>query len=571
MVSRMPRLLTPSSRVPSMQLFRSAFPPRRAMQAAILLLACVLALAGCQSHPSAKASDVTVATATAGETPAGIDVDPEDATDESAPVSRPAILDPAEPGACCLRTDLWARLRAGFRFDLSQDNERIAAQRNWYIRNQQYLDRVIARGARYMYFIVGEAEARDMPLELALLPVVESAFDPYAYSVADAAGPWQFIPSTGKIYGLKQTWWYDGRRDIPASTRAALDYLERLAARFDGDYYKALASYNAGAGTVSRAITRNIRAGKKTDYWSLKVPRETSAYVPKLIALAQIVQNPQKYGVRLNPVPDEPRFTEIKVGRQIDLARAAELADMPLTELYLYNPAHNRWLTDPQGAHTLVVPVELAAAFREVLAGTPAADYVLAVHHEVAAGETLEKIATQYHIPVDSIRMLNNLAGNSVSPGETLSIPQPRLMLAANDTTYEPRIVALNGSAARGTRASRSVQYTVRRGDTLSKIARKYKVGLRDLARWNRMSMTRPLRIGQRIAINSNATGNPSARKVSADSNAQKRAAHKVKPGETLSALARKFKVSVHDIARWNDFSPTRQLRAGENIKLYLD
>lgn len=534
------------------------------MQSGLLLLACVLALAGCQSHPAAKTNAAAVASQ-----PGIIDAEAEDATDEPATVSRPTILDPAEPGACCLRTDLWARLRAGFRFDLSQDNERIAAQRNWYIRNQQYLDRVIARGARYMYFIVGEAEARDMPLELALLPIVESAFDPYAYSVADAAGPWQFIPSTGKIYGLKQTWWYDGRRDIPASTRAALDYLERLAARFDGDYYKALASYNAGAGTVSRAITRNIRAGKKTDYWSLKVPRETSAYVPKLIALAQIVQDPQKYGVRLNPVPDEPRFTEIKVGRQIDLARAAELADMPLTELYLYNPAHNRWLTDPQGPHTLVVPVELADTFREVLAGTPAADYVLAVHHEVAAGETLEKIATQYNIPVDSIRMLNNLAGNSVSPGETLSIPQPRLMLAANDTTYEPRIVALNGPKARGARASRSVEYTVRRGDTLSKIARKYKVGLRDLARWNGMAMTKPLRIGQRIAINS-STGKTPARKIATD-NTQKRAAHKVKPGETLSALARKFKVSVHDIARWNDFSPTRQLRAGESIKLYLD
>lgn len=519
-------------------------------------------LAGCQSHPAAPAATASTAGTVAAAPVLAIAAD-----DVTSAVLAGAT---AEPTALPLQKNLWDRVRAGFRFDLSQDNDRIAAQRNWYLRNPQYLDRVIARGARYLPYIVDEAEARDLPLELALLPVVESAFDPYAYSHADAAGPWQFIPSTGRIYGLKQDWWYDGRRDIEQSTRAALDYLERLSARFDGDYYKGLASYNAGAGTVSRAIKRNQRAGKKTDYWSLKVPQETSAYVPKLIALAQIVADPAKYGVRLNPIPDAPRFAQVDVGRQIDMARAAELADMPLTELYLYNPGHNRWATDPQGKHTLLIPEELADNFRGVLAGTPEAEFTLSREYDVLAGDTLASIAAANQVSTDMLRMVNNLSGDEIGPGETLRIPQPRRALANNESSYEPRILALNSGA---TRASvRKTTYVVRSGDTLSGIARKQGVSTRDLARWNKLSVNKPLRIGQRLAVQRSGAA-PMATTIAASTSGSdgKRVAHKVKSGETLTGLARKFKVSVHDIARWNDFSAKRQLRAGETVKLYID
>lgn len=561
----MPRPLIMLTRARSMPEARRAVLSRIGRLTPAFTFAAVL-LAGCQSYHPTPATVVALPD----------QADAETASEPVVPaVARAAPVEPGQPGACCLRADLWERMRAGFKFDLAQDNPRIAAQRNWYLRNPQYLDRVIARGSRYMHYIVEEAEARDMPLELALLPVVESAFDPYAYSVAHAAGPWQFIPSTGRIYGLKQTWWYDGRRDILLSTRAALDYLERLANRFDGDYEKALASYNAGAGTVSRAITRNIRAGKPTDYWSLKVPQETSAYVPKLIALAQIVADPQKYGVRLNPVPDEPRFTEVKLDRPIDLARAAELAGMPLTELYLYNPGHSRWLSDPQGPHRLLLPIELADNFRAALAAVPDNEYAVAITHEVAEGETLAAIATRYNVAVDAITALNNLSGDTVSRGETLTIPQPRLVLASNDTTYEPRIVALNGKdlSKRGDGSPKRSFYTVRRGDTLSKIARQYKVSPRDLARWNDRSIKKPLKVGERLAVHSAGGGGGGAKAVarSTAGSGDKRVNHKVKRGDTLHGLARKFKVSVHDIARWNDFSPKRQLRVGESVKLYLD
>lgn len=546
-----------------------------------LLAACttLVLLAGCQTpmatEPGLDATALTDADETAPDTDSGR---PAVARASTAP-TLPVDIAADDAFACCLRANLWDRIRAGFRMDLTIDNDRIAAQRNWYVRNQAYLDRVVARASRYMHYIVVEAEARDMPLEMALLPIVESAFDPYAYSVAHAAGPWQFIPSTGRIYGMHQDWWYDGRRDVEKSTAAALDYLSRLSARFDGDYAKGLASYNAGAGTVSRAITKNLRAGKKTDYWSLPLPQETRAYVPKLIALAQIVQDPAKYGVRLNPIPDEPRFVVVEIGRQIDMARAAELADMPLTELYLYNPAHSRWVTNPDGPRHLLVPIDVADRFRQNLAATADEDYAPAVEHTVAEAETLESIAQAYNVTADSIRMSNDLDSDTLAPGATLRVPQPRLLLAAIEDSYEPRIAGINiRAAARGTRGSagsvagtgRETRYTVRRGDTLSRIADKFNVGTRELASWNRMKVSKPLKVGQKLVVRGGNTG--SARAVAAEaSSSGKRVKHKVRRGETLYGVARKFSVSVHDIARWNDFSTKRELRAGEVLKIFRD
>ncbi len=256
--------------------------------------------------------------------------------------------------------DLWMRLRGGYGLDLSIENDRIRVQREWYARHPEYFTRVTTRSERYLHYIVEQAEARDMPLELALLPIVESAFDPFAYSHARAAGPWQFIPSTGDYFGMQRTWWEDQRRDILKSTNAALDYLQQLSNRFEGDWLLALASYNAGGGTVSRAIRRNKEAGKPTDFWNLNLPRETTAYVPKLLAIAQIVGDPQAYGVPLHPIANEPYFATVKTGGQIDLAQAARLADISVEELYLLNPSYNRWATSPDGPFRLLVPVDRA-------------------------------------------------------------------------------------------------------------------------------------------------------------------------------------------------------------------
>ena len=219
--------------------------------------------------------------------------------------------------------DLWHRLRAGFALDHDASEPRVQAQLNWYKKHPRYIDRVVDRGSRYLHYIVSEAEKRGLPTELALLPVVESAFDPFAYSHGRAAGLWQFIPSTGKYFGLTQSWWHDDRRDIIAATDAALTYLDRLATRFDGDYMLALAAYNSGGGTVSSAMRRNRKRNQPTDYWSLDLPRETRHYVPKLIALAKIFDNPQAHGIELPPLDDEPYFEIVDTGSQLDLAQAA--------------------------------------------------------------------------------------------------------------------------------------------------------------------------------------------------------------------------------------------------------
>lgn len=539
-------------------------PPARTVSPVLLPLLLVAAafIAGCQSVPEAGEAIA------ANESPvkAGASL-------HERGTSRPAVAT-TEAGLCCVAGNLWDRMRAGFRFDLAADNDRIAAQRNWYIRNPAYLDRVIARASRYMHYIVEETEARDMPLELALLPVVESAFDPFAYSVADAAGPWQFIPSTGRVFGLRQDWWWDGRRDVELSTGAALSYLEQLANRFDGDYYKALASYNAGGGTVSRAITRNLRAGKKTDYWSLNLPQETRAYVPKLVALAQIVQDPARYGVRLNPIPDSPAFVAVEIKGPIDMALAAELADIPLSELYLYNPAHNRWATDPQAPLKLLVPVEAEARLRKGLADIPQEQLMPVTRHDVGEEDSLESLAKHYNISAESIRAMNKLADDELVAGSTLQVPQPRLMLAAIDDSYEPRIIALNNKKVA---ATRQIRYTVLGGDTLSGIAKRHKVRIADLARWNGIQASRPLRVGQRLTIHGARAGASQA-VASAPRHTGKgqvasssRVQHKVQPGETLYGLARRFSVSTHDIARWNDFPANRQLRAGEMLKIFRD
>jgi membrane-bound lytic murein transglycosylase D len=547
----------------------------------------LLMLAACQSSSSltqdrqqAAPAAATLAVASPAVVPESAAVAVAAVTDPEAPAQPvlPARIDPEDPASCCLRANLWDRIRAGFRFDLDEDNARIAAQRNWYVRNPQYLDRVIARGARYLHHIVEETEARDMPMELALLPIVESAFDPFAYSVADAAGPWQFIPSTGRVFGLRQDWWYDGRRDIVYSTAAALTYLGQYAARFDGDYYKALASYNAGGGTISRAVTRNLRAGKRTDYWSLQVPQETAAYVPKLIALAQIVRDPGKYGLRLAPIPDEPRFVQVRLPTQVDLARASELAGIPLAELYLYNPAHSRWLSDPVGPHRLLVPVEVAAELRSAIDNAEADEFAYSRPYTVQDGDTLESIAARHDLPMEALRAMNESVDGSPAAGTLITLPQPRLLIASADMTYEPRIVALNrpGKARRSSVPTTTQHYVVRRGDTLSSIARKYGVPLRDLARLNGMKLSKPLQVGQKLKVKSGGSSavvasSSGSRKSTGKAGADGRKVHVVKRGETLSSLSRKFKVSVHDIARWNDFSPKRQLKTGERVKIYLD
>ena len=306
------------------------------------------------------------------------------------------------------QNDLWARIRKGFGMpDL--DNALVRRRTREYAASSDYLQRMFERSRIYLYHIVDEVEKRGLPTELALLPMVESAFNPMARSPKHASGIWQFVPGTGKRFDLKQNSWYDGRRDIVDSTGAALDYLTALHARY-GDWYLALASYNWGENAVARAVARNRKAGKPADYSSLKMPAETRNYIPKLQALKNIITDPAKYGVDLAPIPNERYFTTVLTGRpELDVALAAKLAEMPVREFKALNPGFSRPLVRSSKGLRIVLPSEKVVIFHENLAkldrrtgasaGGTRAPKVNAPHvHSVEQGDTLSAIARRYDV-----------------------------------------------------------------------------------------------------------------------------------------------------------------------------
>ncbi|HFD79587.1 MAG TPA: LysM peptidoglycan-binding domain-containing protein [Gammaproteobacteria bacterium] len=456
--------------------------------------------------------------------------------------------------------DLWAELRAGFRLP-AIDNARVRVQRNWYARHPKYLQRVSERARRYAWYIHEELQRRNMPAEIALLPIVESAYDPFAYSHGRAAGLWQFIPGTGKRFGLKQDWWYDGRRDLVDSTRAALDYLQYLHKRFHGDWLLALAAYNSGEGTVIKAQRRNRRKGRPTGFWHLRLPKETSAYVPKLIALKQLVANPERWGVHLQPVPAEPYFEIVPTGAQIDLAVAADLAGIELEDLYRLNPGFNRWATSPAGPHRLLIPFDRADDFREALAKLPPEKRIKWVRHKVGKGETLSHIARRYHTTVAALKSANELRGSSIRVGTHLLVP----VSSKEQKNYSLSARARLQRKQNYRRGGRRTRHVVSRGDTFWDLSRQYKVSVRKLASWNGMAPGDPLRVGQKLVI---WTREP----VSANPGARTRALYyEVRKGDSLSRISSRFKVSVADLRRWNHLPRGRYLKPGQKLKLYVD
>ncbi|HEY2627493.1 MAG TPA: transglycosylase SLT domain-containing protein, partial [Usitatibacter sp.] len=298
--------------------------------------------------------------------------------------------------------DLWQRIRLGFRLD-ALDSPLVADQEAWYASRPEYIKRFVDRGSLYLHYIVEQVEKRGMPTEIALLPVVESAFNPKAYSRSKASGIWQFIPSTGKNYGLAQDWWKDNRRDIVAATDAALNYLQKLHDDFNS-WELALAAYNCGEGCVARAIAYNQKHGLATDYSSLvKLPPETRSYVPKLFAVKNIVLSPASYGIELDSVPDVPYFTEVKAPGKIDVKVAAKLADMTEEDFTALNPAHNKAVAS---SGTLILPVDRADAFRTNLESydKPLVSWTT---YPAKRGESLDAIAKHNNLSLAEIKAAN--------------------------------------------------------------------------------------------------------------------------------------------------------------------
>ena len=421
----------------------------------VLLAALLLGLAGC---------------ATQGPQPAG---------DVAAPAAAAAPPAPPQPPR-----DLWERMRRQLRWQ-AIDNPRVRAARRYYLEQPGFIDAVTPRAQRYLHYLVTEVERRQLPLELALLPLVESLMDPLARSPRNAAGLWQIMPGTADHLGMRRDWWFDARLDLRASTRHALDYLERLQRDFDGDWLLALAAYNAGKARVRRALARS--GDPRPDFWTLRLPRETQLYVPRLIALAALIHDAGALSLELPPVANRPAFTAVDTGGQIEMLRAAELARLPLGELRRYNPGHLRWATPP-GLGELLLPVAAADTLRSALATLPPEERVTWQHYRIRRGDSLIRIARRFDTRIDLLREVNNLRGNLIRAGDTLMIP---------DNSAWRRSLAL----AENTEPRQRRGYTVRRGDSLYHIARRFQVTIDDLVTWNDLDPRRFLQPGQSLTL----------------------------------------------------------------------
>lgn len=515
-------------------LSRNSLKQKAFTQASRTLLVCLsLVIAGCQSNAprqadEGKATDVAV----------GLEREPEWLSLEAKPRAP---------------LDIWERVREGYQLqDEIGINPRIEQQRLWFVSNPAFVEKAGARSSPYIHYIVERLEERNMPMELALLPMIESAYDPFAYSHADAVGLWQFIPSTGLNFNLRQTRWYDGRRDVTASTQAAMNYLSRLHEMFNGDWLLALAAYNAGEGRVSRAIERNQKLGLPTDYWNLSLPAETQNYVPKLLALSQVVMTPKAYGVSLSPIANEPYFEQVVVNQRIDLSRVAAMAELDEDELYLLNPAFKQRIT-LDGPQHLLVPTDKAELLTANLSMMKPQEQVEWQTYTVRAGDSLHAIANRHHLTVATLKDINRLSSNNLRLGQVLNIPaEPG---GAQQT-------ALVDSAA--SRAAAPSTYRVRSGDNLWQIARNHDVSVADMQRWNNLKGNN-LRTGQVLALQDSG----SARHADPAQTRDGVTYYRVRKGDSLYLIAKRFNVALERLQSWNPRSG-HALKPGQLLTLRL-
>ncbi|MBF7682870.1 LysM peptidoglycan-binding domain-containing protein [Acinetobacter sp. B5B] len=493
--------------------------------------------------------------------------------------------------------DVWKRMTVGFKMDETKWDPRIEAQRNWFISRQPYLDRLSARASRYLYHTVKEAERRGMPTELALLPVIESSYDPSATSSAAAAGLWQFIPSTGKIYGLQQTGSYDARRDVVESTRAAYEFLGTLYNQF-GSWELALAAYNAGPGRVQQAINRNAAAGLPTDYWSLKLPQETMNYVPRFLAVAQIVKNPKVYGINLPPIANRPHFREIQVQPGVSLLQIAELTGLSRTELSTLNPGYRGDFIDAASPGRILIPSDVSLSVDQkvsTLKGNGASSlWVNTSPTPVVLKPTPNTltpvvITTQKRSTPKDANDLATFANNADVP----SAPRiPVAVTTASDlkkpVNVEPpisvkerdRILAqIKADDAKATVSSvvQPIANKTEQQQVIREIKEIAPVGTEVVDPYDGKIKLTAIQTSQSIAdsqgkeVTKSFASDEGQDKRNNDNNEPKgtRSTYTVAAGDTLAAIAAKNGVSWRDIAKWNQIDPNASLYVGNILYLY--
>lgn len=448
------------------------------------------------------------------------------------------------------------------------NNKRINNEINWFIKHPDYLERVSRRASPYLHLVVSEIEKEGLPIEIALLPIVESAYDPFAFSHGTAQGLWQFIPSTGKLYGLEEDWWYSERRDVLASTRAAVKYLKNLNILFKGDWFLAIAAYNAGPGRVLKAIERNKIAGKKVDFWNLDLPRETKQYVPRLIALSEIVKNTAKYQQRFIKIENESYLKEITLYSQFDLALISKWTGLSVKDIYTFNPGLRRWATPSYVPFTILLPVEVFAVFEKKLQENIDIPQISWVRHKIKSGESIISIAKKYNTTTHHIIGVNELENDVILANEYLIVPLALKEKSYYELSQEQReLDRLNAQ-----KNAKKIIYTIVTGDSLWGIAQKFNVAIKDIVKWNHIIPTEYLHIDKQLVIwLPEKDKNKIAKTIQTGIYVNRNIIYTVKAGDNLYKIAQRYKVSVDDIIKWNNMKNANIISPGTKLNITID
>ena len=435
---------------------------------------------------------------------------------------------------------------------------------DWFKKNPDYLTRVTKRAEPYLYLVTQEVKKANLPIEIALLPIVESAYYPFSYSHGSASGLWQFIPSTGKLYGLDENWWYDARRDVLASTKSAVKYLKNLTKLFKGDYLLAIAAYNAGPGRVQKAIRKNQKAGKKTDFWHLELPSETRGYVPRLLAVTELIKNPQKYGQVITPVENKPKIQAVVLDSQFDLLTISSWAQIPIDKIYSLNPGLKRWATPDKVPYQILLPIDAINQFKQNLSHHPQASRIRWLRYQIKAGDSLSQLAKKYQTTIDQITSINKMTSSQIKAGDYLILPLAKGIesdyVLSEDNRETQR---LNASTSRT-----KIIHKVAKGDSLWQLAKTYQVSINQLVKWNKIDRSKPLALGKSLLIWQPKQPNKVDLSKATDIgiNIDRKLTYRVKKGDNLSKIAKKFKVSVAQLKAWNQLDINQPLKIGQKL-----
>lgn len=506
-----------------------------------LVIVCSLLLSACVGHNPQPIAPTAIAWSMTHTQVPGFEEAP-----TYTPETAPPVSATPEPPQLAKPDDLWRQMRDNMHLPRHLKQKRVLQELRWMQRHPQYLARLGPRLQRYLPYIYHQVRQQNIPAEIALLPIVESALDVYAFSHGGAAGPWQFLRGTAKQYGISINDWYDGRRDIIASTDAALAYLTYLHNRFDS-WELALAGYNAGQGNVSRALRKNPNAG----FFELALPKETRHYVPRLLALAEVVAHPEKYGISLPEVSNQPQFNTLSLPGQFQIDKLAQTAGVPLDTVYEFNPALNQWATPPQGPHRIILPVELELSDAQVAVNTVAASQRMDwLEVTVRPGDTLSHIARRHNTDITTIKTANQLRGHNIRAGKKLMIP----------TNPNPMDQPLFAQARSGAQAKR---HEVKSGESMWAIARQHGVSLTRLMKANHIGPRDTLAVGKTLLI-------PGSRNTASRDEITRKVRYKVRRGDSLARIASKFNVSVSQLVQWNKLDVKRYLQPGQGLLVYV-